>query len=68
MALYKSLNCHCYPMGMSLKGMPEQEPDEDEDLGELDLIEQALVFGVWAMSIWALVIFLILAAYHFSVF
>ena len=70
MALYKSRNCYCYPMNMSLKGLPVQEPedDEDEDCGELDLIEQTLVFSVWAMGVWALVLLLVLAARHFPVF
>ena len=68
--IYKSRNCYCYPMGVSLKGLPAPEPedDEDEDCGELELIEQTLVFSVWAMGVWALFLLLILAACHFSVF
>ena len=69
MATYKARNCSGYP-GQAFKrqSTAPAEPDECEDFGELDMIEDAVVFAIWALSGIALALFLAIAARHFSVF
>jgi hypothetical protein len=70
MATYKARNCSGYPLSarQGFKSLPPAEPTEDDEFGELDLIEGVVVCGAWVLGTAAVALFLLLASRHLPVF